>query len=138
MQTNRGEANGRQALSKPVLLGLTTAIVVGALMPLIAPHLSHPSMIYHSALHVASLSIAVFLSVVSMTAYSRAGGARLMFMMLGFIALAAVEVVYLLDSTGFFVGMLLPLAVLDIELPHIILLVMLCMFGLGVLKVNNK
>lgn len=137
MQIDRNRVDATQTISKPVLLGLTTAIVVGVMIPLIAPHLTHPSIIFHFALHVASLSIAAFLSIVSVMAFSRARGARLMFMMLGFIALAVVESIYLLDSTGSSMGMLSPLAGMDIELPHIVLLVMLCLFGLGVLKVNK-
>jgi hypothetical protein len=72
---------------------------------------------------------------VSVIAYRRATGARLLFMALGFIALAAVEFLYLLDSTG--VVSMFDLSTLGIELPHVILLAMLAMFGLGVLKVNK-
>ncbi len=131
------EATISRNLSKPAMLALTTGVVVAVVMPLLIPHLAHPSMAYHSILHLASLSIAVFLGIVSTLAYMRSKTSRLLFMMLGFIALAAVELFYLLDTTGAFLE-LSSFAALDIELPHIILLVMLCMFGLGVIKVNNK
>jgi len=117
------------------MLGLVTAIVVGILAPLVIPHVTHPTMIYHILLHIASLTIAVFLSIVSVLAYRRSTGARLLFMMLGFMALAAVEFLYLLDATA--IMNVFNFSTLGIELPHVILLMMLAMFGLGVLKVNK-
>lgn len=130
---SRGEPV-QESVSKPILLGLITAIVIGIVAPLIMPHVTHPTMIYHIILHIASLTIAVFLSIVSVLAYRRSTGARLLFMALGFIALATVEFLYLLDATGI---VSMDIAELSIELPHVILLAMLAMFGLGVLKVNK-
>jgi hypothetical protein len=92
-------------------------------------------MIYHITLHIASLTIAVFLSIVSLLAYSRSAGARLLFMTLGFMGLAFVEFLYLLDASA--LVSTTDISALNIELPHVILLGMLAMFGLGVLKVNK-
>jgi hypothetical protein len=125
----------QESVSKPILLGLITALVIGVVAPLIMPHVTHPSMIYHIVLHIASLTIAVFLSIVSVLAYRRSAGARLLFMTLGFLALATVEFLYLLDATG--IVNVFDISTLGIELPHVILLAMLAMFGLGVLKVNK-
>ncbi len=122
-------------MNKPILLGLITALVIGVVAPLITPHVTHPSMIYHIVLHIASLTIAVFLSIVSVLAYRRSAGTRLLFMTLGFMTLATVEFLYLLDATGMID--VFDFSALGIELPHVILLVMLAMFGLGVLKVNR-
>ena len=130
----RGESV-QESVNKPILLGLITALVIGVVAPLITPHVTHPSMIYHIVLHIASLTIAVFLSIVSVLAYRRSAGARLLFMTLGFIALATVEFLYLLDATGTI--NVFDISTLGIELPHVILLAMLAMFGLGVLKVNK-
>ena len=135
MQKGRVAGPAQGSLSKPILLGLVTAIVVGVVSPLILPHLAHPSMIYHISLHVASLAIAVFLSIVSLLAYTRSRSFRLLTMTLGFVALSAVEFLYLLDSSA--VLSIFDFSTLGIELPHLILLVMLAMFGLGVLKVNR-
>ncbi|MEW6603640.1 MAG: hypothetical protein AB1351_02990 [Thermoproteota archaeon] len=131
---SRGEPV-QESVSKPILLGLITALVIGIAAPIITPHVTHPSMIFHIILHIASLTIAVFLSIVSVLAYTRATGARLLFMMLGFMALAAVEFLYLLDATGMLGAF--DISTLGIELPHVIILVMVTMFGLGVLKVNK-
>jgi hypothetical protein len=131
---SRGEPI-QDSVSKPIMLGLVTALVVGVVAPLVIPHLAHPSMIYHITLHIASLTIAVFLSIVSVIAYRRSAGARLLFMTLGFMALALVEFLYLLDATA--IVSVFSFSTLGVELPHVILLAMLAMFGLGVLKVNK-
>ncbi|SRR5581483_7377165 len=123
------------SVSKPILLGLITAIVIGVVAPLVVPHATHPSMIFHIILHIASLTIAVFLSIVSFIAYRRNTGSRLLLMALGFTALAVVEFYYLLDSTGTLIMFDVP--EINAEVPHVILLVMITMFGLGVLKVNK-
>jgi hypothetical protein len=125
----------RKQVSKPLLVGLITAIVIGVISPLVVPHLTHPSMIYHIILHIASLTVAIFLGVVSLLAYARSRSSRLLFMTLGFIALAIVEFLYLLDAT--WPGNEFLISTVDIELPHVILLVMLTMFFLGVMKVSK-
>ena len=79
--------------------GLIYIIVVTATIPLILPHLTHPSMVYHILLHIASLTIAIFLCSIAVAAYFRGGRTRLLFMALGFITLAALEVLLLLSAT---------------------------------------
>jgi hypothetical protein len=122
----------RKQVSKPLLVGLITAIVIGVISPLFVPHITHPSMIYHIILHIASIAVAIFLGVVSFLAYARSKSSRLLFMTLGFIALAIVEFLYLLESA--WPGNEFLISTVDIELPHVILLVMLTMFFLGVLR----
>ena len=56
-------------------------------------------------------------------------------MFFGFLALTIVELIYLFNATEDFEEVAIPF--IDIELPHIILLAMLTLFGLGVLKVNK-
>jgi hypothetical protein len=41
---SRGEPV-QESVSKPILLGLITALVIGVVAPLIMPHVTHPSMI---------------------------------------------------------------------------------------------
>ncbi len=135
MQKGSSGEPSQSSVSKPIMLGLITAIVIGVVAPIVMPHLVHPSMIYHITLHIASLTIAVFLSIVSLLAYFRSAGARLLFMTIGFMALAFVEFLYLLDASA--IVSTPDISALNIELPHVILLGMLAMFGLGVLKVNK-
>src|ERR671915_2553042 len=136
MQKGSGLGSIPESVSKPVLLGLITALVVGVVAPLIIPHVAHPSMIYHILLHMAGLTIAIFLSIVSVLAYSRNTTTRMLLMAVGFMSLALVEFFYLLQAGGIVIGQVVIPAV-NIELSHIILLIMVSLFGLGVLKVNK-
>ena len=56
-------------------------------------------------------------------------------MFLGFLALTIVEIIYLLNATGDIGEVALPFV--HIELPHIILLIMLTLFGVGLITVNK-
>ena len=132
MQNRGGIGNRDKSVSKPILLGLTTAIIIGVLMHLVIPHISHPSMIYHIILHIAGLTIASFLGLISYFAYKRVGGSRILLMTVGFMALSTAEILYFLDAMDIFPMVHLPIA--NIELSHVILLVMITLFGLGVLK----
>jgi hypothetical protein len=136
MQKGWGLGPVQESTSKPVLLGLITALVVGVVAPLVIPHVAHPSMIYHILLHMAGLTIAIFLSIVSLLAYSRNTTTRMLLMAVGFMSLALVEFFYLLDAGGIVVGQFIIPAV-NIELSHMILLIMVSLFGLGVLRVNK-
>lgn len=136
MQKGSGLGSIQESVSKPVLLGLITALVVGVVAPLVIPHVAHPSMIYHILLHMAGLTIAIFLSIVSVLAYSRSSTTRMLLMAIGFMSLALVEFFYLLQAGGIVIAQVV-IPTVNIELSHIILLIMVSLFGLGVLKVNK-
>jgi predicted membrane chloride channel (bestrophin family) len=137
MQKGRGRAPIQESISKPILLALITALVIGVVAPLVIPHATHPSMIYHILLHIAGLTIAIFLTIVSFLAYSRNTTARILLMAIGFTTLTLVEFFYLLQADGIAeVGQIIIPAV-NIELSHVILLLMVSLFGLGVLKVSK-
>jgi hypothetical protein len=122
---------------KPKLFVIISAIVVSALaIPVILPHTSHPQHIYHIVLHIASLILSIFLFVVSIISYVRNGGSRLLFMSLGFLSLVIVETLFLFYAARGIREILIP--VVNIELPHIILFMMLTLFGIGILKVNPR
>jgi hypothetical protein len=136
MQKARDLGSVQESISKPVLLGLVTALVIGVVAPLVIPHVTHPSMIYHILLHMAGLTIAIFLSIVSVLAYSRSSTTRMLLMAVGFMSLSLVEFFYLLQAGGIAIGQVIIPAV-NIELSHIMLLIMVSLFGLGVLRVNR-
>jgi hypothetical protein len=136
MQKGDRSARVQESVSKPILLALVTALVVGVVAPFVIPHAIHPSMIYHILLHIAGLTIALFLGIVSFLAYSRNTTARMLLMAIGFMTLALVEFFYLLQAGGIVVGQFIIPAV-NIELSHMVLLIMVSLFGLGVLKVNK-
>jgi uncharacterized membrane protein len=137
MQKGRGFAPVKESMSKPILLALITAVVVGVVAPFVIPHASHPSMIYHILLHMAGLTISIFLSVVSFLAYTRSPATRMLLMALGFTTLASVELLYLLQAGGIVIAQS-SIPIVNIEVSHIILLIMVSLFGLGVLKVNKQ
>ena len=56
-------------------------------------------------------------------------------MFFGFLSLTVIELIYLFYATEDIEEVSIPF--IDIELPHIILLVMLTLFGVGVIKVNK-
>ena len=56
-------------------------------------------------------------------------------MTFGFFSLIIVELIYLFDAIGDIGEIALPLV--HIELPHVILLAMLALFGIGVIKINK-
>jgi hypothetical protein len=122
--------------SKPKLLGVITAMIVTVMtVPVILPHIKDTSMIYHLLLHIISLIIAIFLGVVSISSYLRNGRSRLLFMMFGFLLLSIIEAIYLFDVTSKIEDIVIP--IVDIELSHVIFLIMLTIFGLGIFKVKG-
>jgi hypothetical protein len=116
------------------IFGLISIIVFAATVPITFQHVTHPGMIYHILVHVASLIIAVFLSFISVSAYFRDGRLRLMFMSFGFVTLAVLELLLLLAATGNIDQTIIPS--INVELSHVLLLFMITLFGVGVLKVN--
>jgi hypothetical protein len=123
--------------SKPKMLAVVTAAVLAVMaVPVIIPHITDTSMIYHLLLHVISLIIAIFLGLVSILAYLRNGRSRLLFMMFGFLLLSIIEAMYLFDVTSKIEDIVIP--IVDIELSHVIFLVMLTLFGIGIFRVNKQ
>jgi hypothetical protein len=135
MQSSRAQLKD-VLLSKPKLFAVVSLMLISVLaVPVILPHIRHPSMIYHILLHVVSIIIAVFLGLISFLAYSRTGGTRLILMTGGFSLLAIIEFLYLFHATANIEDIIIP--IVDVELSHLILLAMLTLFGIGVLKVNK-
>lgn len=123
--------------SKAILLAVITAVVLAVIAePVILPHVTDTSIIYHLLLHVISLIIAIFLGFVSILAYLRKGYSRLLFMMFGFLLLSVIEAMYLFQITSKIVDIVIP--IVDIELSHVIFLVMLTLFGIGIFRVTKQ
>ncbi|HEX5187837.1 MAG TPA: hypothetical protein VFV86_13200 [Nitrososphaeraceae archaeon] len=119
--------------NKPRLLVLIASTVFSiSLIPFILPHVFHPHMIYHILLHLVSLIISQFLVVVSLLAYLKSRTSRILFMTLGFITLVIAEYIYLLNSTEDFYVKFIPYV--NIEISHVVLLVMVMFFGISFLK----
>ena len=119
--------------NKPRLLVLIASIVISlSIIPFVLPHLFHPHMIYHILLHLISLIISQFLAVVSFLAYLKGRSTRIFFMTLGFMTLVVAEYVYFLNSTEDFKVLFIPQ--FNIEVSHVILLIMVMFFGISFLK----
>lgn len=129
----RNYNNADAFYNKPRLLVLIASIVISlSVVPFILPHVFHPHMIYHIILHLVSLIISQFLAVVSLLAYIKSKTTRILLMTFGFMTLVVAEYVYLLNSTEDFDIMLIPQV--NIELSHVILLIMVIFFGISFLK----
>jgi FtsH-binding integral membrane protein len=135
MQSIKPSIQSILANKAKLLIATSIGAVAVLSIPAILPHLNHPSMIYHIVLHIVSLVVAVFLTAISAVAYRRSGSSRILFMFFAFLALTAVELIYLFNATEDIGEVALPFV--HIELPHIIMLVTLALFGIGVLKVNK-
>ena len=119
--------------NKPRLLVLIASIVLSlSVVPFILPHLFHQHMIYHILIHLVALIISQFLAVVSIMAYLKCRTSRIFFMMLGFITLVIAEYVYLMNSTENIHVVFIPQV--NIEVSHLILLIMIIFFGISFLK----
>jgi hypothetical protein len=135
MQSIRPSIQNMIANKVKLLIAISIIAVAVLSIPVILPHIGHPSMIYHIILHIVSLVVAVFLTTISAVAYRRSGSSRVLFMFFGFLTLTVVELIFLFSATNDIGEIAIPF--IQIELPHIILLVMLTLFGVGVLKANN-
>lgn len=135
MQSIKPSIQNMVASKAKLLIAISVIAVAVLSIPVIVPHINHPSMIYHIVLHIVSLVVAVFLTTISVVAYRRSGSSRVLFMFFGFLALTTVELIYLFNATDDIGEVALPFV--QIELPHIILLLMLTLFGVGVVKVNK-
>ena len=122
--------------SKPKLLATITAVILAIMaIPVILPHITDKSTIYHIFLHIASVIIAIFLGVVSILAYLRSRSFRLLFMMFAFISLSVIEAIYLFDVSSNIEDIVIP--GVDIDVSHVIFLVTLALFGIGVFRVSK-
>ena len=119
--------------NKAGLLVLITSVVISlSLVPFILPHLFHQHMIYHILMHLVALILSQFLAVVSLMAYLKSRTTRILFMTFGFVTLVIAEYVYLLNSTEDIHAIFI--SHINIELSHLILLIMIIFFGVSFLK----
>jgi hypothetical protein len=122
--------------SRPRLLATITAVIIAIMaVPVILPHTADTSTIYHIFLHLSSLIIAIFLGVVSILAYLKNERSRLLFMMFAFLSLSVIEAMYLFDVSSKTQDIIIP--GIDIEISHVIFLVTLTMFGIGIFRVGK-
>jgi hypothetical protein len=122
--------------SRPKLFAIIAVLITAIItVPVILPHVTDTSMIYHILLHVASIIIAIFLGVVSIVAYLRNRSSRLLFMTFAFVSLSIIEAIYLFDVNSNKGEIVIP--GVDIEASHVIFLVTLTLFSIGIFRVSK-
>ena len=122
--------------SKPKLLATITAAIIAIMaIPVILPHITDKSTIYHIFLDIASVIVAIFLGVVSILAYLRNRRSRLLFMTFAFFSLSVIEAMYLFDVSSKLEDIVIP--GVDIEISHVIFLVTLTCFSIGIFRVGK-
>lgn len=118
---------------KSTLFSVVIFAVMGILIaPIILPNLFHGSHILHIMLHVGGLTAAVFLTVVSLTAYVKIRTKRLLLTFIAFSFFISAETISLLDITWpfkFYVGQ-----ISFSEFEHILIIGMLGIFTLAVFR----
>ena len=85
---------------KSTLFSIVVAGVVAILaFPIIGPHLFHGYHIAHIFLHVGGITLAVFITVLALFAYSKLRTKRLLLSAIAFANFIAAEFVRLIDTT---------------------------------------
>jgi hypothetical protein len=110
-----------------------TSIVV---YPILIPHLFHPGMVFHIAIHILSFDMALFLTVISILSFKKTKTKKVLLTSLSFGVLLIVEFLYLLQSSAILGDYHIPF--IEVEFPHILLLLMVSLFAVGVIRVERK
>ncbi len=109
------------------------AAVVGILAaPIILPHIFHGYHIVHILLHVGGITLAVFLTVLSVMAYYRLRSKRLLLTSFAFSVFIVAEVVTLIDATW---PTIYDIGVVSLlEVGHLLMLTTLGLLAIGVFR----
>ncbi len=119
-----------QVIGKGRLLGIITLLTVSGLagVVLISSTMPMPMMI-HSLLHMGGLIIALFLASMAIVSYRRIKNPRLLLVMSAFLLFAGVETFYVANAGAWAI---IPGS--TIEIPHIMAILTLVLFAMGVVK----
>jgi hypothetical protein len=125
-------------LSKKTNLFLVLSISFTSIVvyPILLPHLFHPGMVFHIAIHILSFDMALFLTVISILSFKKTKSKKVLLTSLSFGVLLIVEFLYLLQSSAILGDYHIPF--IEVELPHILLLLMVSLFAVGVIRVERK
>ncbi len=93
-------------------------------------------MIYHIAIHIISFDVALFLTFISVLSFKKTKSKRVLLTSISFGILLAVELLYLLQASSTLGEFHIPF--IEIEVPHILLLLMLTLFAIGVIRVEKR
>ncbi|EGP94508.1 hypothetical protein [Nitrosarchaeum koreense] len=118
---------------KSTIFSLVVIGVVAILaIPVIMPHLLHGFHLAHIFLHISGITLAVFITVLAIMAYSKLKTKRLLLSMFAFATFIAAEVVLVVDATW---PTLYDMDVLSLlEIGHILTFTTLGLLALGVFR----
>ena len=80
--------------------------------------------------------MALFLTVISILSFKKTKSKRVLLTSLSFSILLIVEFLYLLQTSDILADYNIPY--IEVELPHILLLLMISLFAAGVIRVERK
>jgi hypothetical protein len=123
-------------VSKSKLFLIVSTLTTAVLLPIaILPYINQPYLVYRSSIHVASIIISIFLVVVSILTYRRTGSVKILYTSVAFLSLLVGQLIFLLQIIPGTSSMMFPMPIR--MLPYTFLLIMLTLFGLGVLRVEK-
>ncbi len=93
-------------------------------------------MIYHITIHIFSSEIALFLTCISVLAFKKTKSKKVLLTSSSFGVLLVIEFLYLLQSSNI-IGEF-PIPYIGGEISHILLLMMVGLFAMGVIGVEKK
>ena len=118
---------------KSTLFSVVVAGVVAILaLPIIIPHLLHGFHLVHIFLHVGGITLAVFISILAVIAYSKLRTKRLLLSAVAFVNFIAAEIILLIDATWPFVYDLGEMTLSEVG--HLLTFVTLGLLALGVFR----
>ena len=118
---------------KSTLFGIVLAVVVGTLaIPIIVPHIFHGFHVVHIGLHVGGITLAVFISLLAIFAYSRLKTKRLLITAIAFSIFIAAESVLLIDATWPSIYDIGDVSLLEVG--HILTITTLGLMAMGVFR----
>ena len=118
---------------KSTLFSIVVAGVVGILAaPVILPHIFHGFHIAHILLHVGGITLATFLTILSVMAYGRMHSKRLLITIFAFSTFVLAEVVTLLDATWPSLYKIGDVSLLEVG--HLLMITSLGLLAMGVFR----
>ncbi|KEQ56024.1 hypothetical protein AAA799P11_00009 [Marine Group I thaumarchaeote SCGC AAA799-P11] len=118
---------------KSNLFTIVLAAVIGLLAtPVIIPHVLHGYHMIHIGIHIAGITLSVFLSILAIIAYKNLRTNKMLFTLISFLVFVAAEIVTLVDATW---PTMYDLEYMTLsEVGHILILITLGMLSLGVFR----
>lgn len=118
---------------KPLLFTIVVLFVISTLaIPIIIPHVLHGYHLVHIGLHIAGISIAIFLTIIAYIAFYRLQTKKLFLTTIAFGIFVAAESVLVVDATWPF--MYNTSGITLIEIGHILAIITLGLLSIAVFR----